>query len=146
MQDAAGETKLEAVAGELRDESVIRKVDTFNEEYRLVEKGAILNWFDVNEPEGRLSLNDKMGTVLSTLRGKMIFLSLIKKVMGGKKGGKKQKVAGFEMTPDMMTMMNGFTVLRLLTMAGGMMNAKFTKEDLLKLNKKLSHIRAPKKK
>ena len=43
--------------------------------------------------------------------------------------------SGFEMTPDMMTMMSGFTVLRLLTMARGMMNAKFTKEDLLKLNR-----------
>jgi hypothetical protein len=46
----------------------------------------------------------------------------------------------------MMSMMNGFTVLRLLTMAGGMMNAKFTKEDLLALNKKLSRIKTPKQK
>ena len=46
----------------------------------------------------------------------------------------------------MMSMMGGFTVLRLLTMAGGMMDAKFTKEDLLNLNTKLSKIRQPKKK
>ena len=138
-----GETKLEAVAGELKDEGTIRKVDTFNENYRLKEEGAILNWFDVIEPEGRLSLNDKVGTVLSTFRGKLLFIKLMKNMMGG---GKKQKVAGFEMTPDMMTMMNGFTVLRLITMAGGMMNAKFTKEDLLALNAKLNKIKAPKKK
>ena len=68
------------------------------------------------------------------------------KMLGGKKKGPKKKVAGFEMTPEMMAMMNGFTVLRLLSMAGGMMNAKFTKEDLLALNKKLSRIREPKKK
>ena len=140
----AGETKLKAVAGDCTDESVIRKVETFNEEYRLKEEGAILNWFDIEEKPGRLSLNSKMGEVLTTLRGKLIFIRLMKKMMGGKKGG--QKVAGFEMTPDMMTMMNGFTVLRLITMAGGMMNAKFTKEDLLALNKKLSKIRTPKKK
>ena len=139
----AGQTKLEAVAGELKDESIIRKVDTFNEEYRLKEEGAILNWFDVEEPAGRLSLNDKVGVVLSTFRGKLLFIKLMKSMMGG---GKKQKVAGFEMTPDMMTMMNGFTVLRLITMAGGMMNAKFTKEDLLALNKKLNKIRKPKEK
>ena len=36
-------------------------------------------------------------------------------------------------------------MLRLLTMAGGMMDAKFTKEDLLALNRKLSRIKAPKK-
>ena len=67
------------------------------------------------------------------------------KMLGGGKKGEKKKAAGFEVTPEMMTMMNGFTVLRLLTMAGGMMDAKFTKEDLLELNKKLSKIRAPKK-
>ena len=53
---------------------------------------------------------------------------------------------GFEVTPDMMAMMGGFTVLRLLTMAGGMMNKEFTKEELLKLNRKLSKIKAPKPK
>ena len=154
-----GETKLVAVAGDrspagkCKDESVIRKVDTFNEAYRLVEKGAVLNWFDVVEPEGRLSLNSKMGEVLGTFRGKLIFLSLIKKVMGGKKGEKKtgkkkggMKAMGFEINADMMSMMNGFTVLRLFTLMGGMMNMNFTKEDLLKLNAKLNRIRKPKAK
>ena len=142
-----GETKLVAVAGECKDESVIRKVDTFNEDYRLVEAGAVLNWFDIDEKEGRLSLNSKMSEVLSTFRGKLLFMRLIAKIMGGKKkGGKKQKVAGFEVTPEMMSMMGGFTVLRLLSMMGGFMDANFTKEELLKLNKKLNRIKAPKKK
>jgi len=141
-----GETKLEAVAGECRDESVIRKVDTFNEAYRLVEVGAILNWFDIEEKEGRLSLNSKMSDVISTLRGKLIFAKLMGKMLGGNKKGEKAKPMGFDVTPEMMSMMGGFTVLRLLTMAGGMMDAKFTKEDLLALNKKLSRIKAPKKK
>ncbi len=143
----AGETKLVAVSGDLKDESIIRKVDTFNTAYRLVEEGAILNWFDVEMPEGYLSLNDKMGTVLSTVRGKLIFAGIMAKMMGGKKDGKEGdgKVMGFEMTADMMTMMNGFTVLRLITMAGGMMNAKFTKEQLLDLNAQLNKIKAPAK-
>ncbi len=142
----AGETKLEAVAGECRDESVIRKVDTFNEDYRLVEAGAVLNWFDIEEKEGRLSLNSKMSEVLATFRGKLLFMKLMGKMLGGKKkGGKKQKVAGFEVTPDMMSMMGGFTVLRLLSMMGGFMDANFTKEELLALNKKLTKIRTPKK-
>jgi len=139
-----GETKLEVVSGELKDEGTIRKVEKFNEDYRLKEEGAVLNWFDVVEIPGRLSLNDKVGEVLSTFRGKLLFIKLMKGMIGGKKGG--AKVAGFEMTPDMMTMMNGFTVLRLITMAGGMMNAKFTKEDLLALNKKLNKIKKPKDK
>ena len=103
---------------------------------------------DVIEPEGRLSLNSKMGEVLHTFRGKLIFMGLIKKVMGGKKTGKKKggmKAMGFEITPDMMSMMNGFTVLRLFTLMGGMMNVNFTKEELLELNKKLNRIRQPRK-
>ncbi len=141
----SGETALKAVAGQCTDESVIRKVETFNEDYRLKEEGAILNWFDVEEKPGRLSLNSKMGDVISTFRGKLIFMKLMGKMLGGGKKGGKKKVAGFEMTPDMVSMMNGFTVLRLLSLAGGMMDAKFTKEDLLKLNAKLNKIKVPKK-
>ena len=135
-----GETKLLAVAGECKDDSFIRKVETPNEAYRLKEKGAILNWFDITEKEGYLSLNNKMGDVLKTIRGKMLFMSLMGKFMGGKDG--KMEAMGFEVTADMMTMMNGFTVLRLLTMIGGMMDVKFTKEQLLDLNAQLNKIKA----
>ena len=150
-----GETTLTAVAGECKDESVIRKVDTFNEEYRLVEQGAIINWFDIEMKDGYLSLNSKMSDVLSTLRGKLICLKLVKKILGNanssdskkkKKKDKKIKAMGFEIGPEMMSMMGGFTALRLLTLAGGMMNIKFTKEELLDLNKKLIKIKTPKKK
>ena len=138
-----GETRLVAVAGACKDESVIRKVDTFNEAYRLVEKGAVINWFDIEMPEGRLSLNDKMSEVLATFRGKLIFMGLVKKLMGSKKekGGKKVKAMGFEVGPEMMQMMGGFTVLRLFTLMGGMMNIQFTREELLNLNRKLNRIR-----
>ena len=139
-----GKTELKAVAGEFTDESVINKVDKFNEDYRLKEQGAVLNWFDIDEVEGRLSLNSKMSDVMATLRGKLIIMKLMVKMFGSKKGGKKgekKKVAGFEMTPEMTAMMGGFTVLRLLTMAGGFMNVQFTKEELLALNKKLNRIK-----
>ena len=63
---------------------------------------------------------------------------------GGKKDG-KVKAAGFEVGPEMMAMMGGFTVLRLFTLMGGMADVKFTKEELLALNKKLNRIRQPKK-
>ncbi|MBE6750806.1 MAG: glycoside hydrolase family 2 protein [Ruminococcaceae bacterium] len=142
-----GETKLVAVAGDFKDESVIRKVDTFNEAYRLVEKGAILNWFDIDAPEGYLSLNDKMSDVIGTLQGKMIFMGLVGKLMGGNKGKDgKVEAMGFEVGPEMMSMMGGFTVLRLFTLMGGMMDVKFTKEELLELNAKLNKIKKPKKK
>jgi len=143
----AGETKLVAVAGEYQDESIIRKVDTFNEDYRLKEQGAILNWFDIKTKEGYLSLNDKMSDIISTFRGKLLFMKLVGKVLGGKgKKGGKVKAAGFEVSPDMMSMMGGFTALRLFTLMGGMADIKFTKEELLALNTKLCRIKKPKNK
>jgi beta-galactosidase len=141
-----GETQLTAVAGDLKDTATIRKVETFNEEYRLKEQGAIINWFDINAPEGRLSLNDKMSDVLATMRGKLLFMKLAGKMMGGGKKGKKPEAMGFEIGPEMMAMMGGFTVLRLFTLMGGMMDVKFTKEELLKLNAKLNRIKKPKNK
>jgi len=143
-----GETTLVAVSGDLKDEGKICKVEKFDESYRLVEKGAILNWFDIDAPEGRLSLNSKMGEVIKTFRGKLIFAKLMKKMMGSMEGGKGGGMAaGFDIKKDdMMAMMNGFSVLRLLTMIGGFVSVEFTKEELLDLNKKLNKIKAPKSK
>ncbi len=142
----AGTTKLVAVAGELKDESVINKVEEFNEAYRLKEKGAILNWFDIEEPEGYLSLNDKMSTIMATLKGKMLLMGLLGKMMpiGKNKDGEGVKAMGFELTGDMMSMLGGFTFLRLLNMAGGMMGFEMSKEELLEMNAKLNKIKRPK--
>ena len=147
-----GESKLVAKAGEHTDESVIRKVDTFNEEYRLVEKNAVLNWFDIDAPEGRFSLNDKLGDIMTCLRGKLWFakvgLAIKKKMDANKKNKDKKKGEGFDIDisggSGLMQMMGSFTVLRLTSMMG-MANISFTKEELLKMNKQLNRIRKPKK-
>ena len=136
----AGTTHLVAKAGELTDESVINKVEVFNEDYRLKEKGAILNWFDITEVEGYLSLNDKMSDVLATVQGKLLFAGMMAKMMPKGKKGEKPKAMGFEINDDMMQMMGGFTVLRLTSMLG-VMNINMTKEDLLDLNAKLNKIK-----
>ena len=129
-----GETKLTAVAGECVDESFIRKVEVFNEAYRLKEEGAILNWFDIDAPEGYFSLNDKMSDIIVNPAGQALFGQL----MGGMAG---KKAGGFEINEGMMAMMGGFTVLRLITLAGGMMDMKFDKEQLLALNAQLNQIK-----
>ena len=129
-----GITELKAAAGECTDESVIRKVDAFNEDYRLKEEGAVLNWFDIDAPEGYYSLNDKMSEILKSPEGQAMFREL----MGGLMG---RKAMGFEINEGMMQMMGGFTVLRLLTLMGGMSDKKFTKEQLLGLNAQLNQIK-----
>ena len=144
----AGETKLEAVAGECRDESKINKVETFNEKYRLQEKGAILNWFDITEVEGHFSLNDKISDIMATVQGKLLFMGMMAKMMPKK--GEKKEAAGFDLSQmdlegGLMQMMGGFTVLRLSGMMG-MMGVNPTKEQLLDLNAKLNKIKKPNKK
>ena len=145
VPNTAPETKLVAVAGELKDESVIRKVEVFNEDYRLKEKGAILNWFDIEAPEGYLNLNDKMSVIMDTLQGKMLLGGLFVKMLPkAKDGDKNQVTGGMELTGDMMAMLGGFTILRLLNMAGGMLGIEMSKEELLALNAKLNKIKRPK--
>ena len=73
-----------------------------------------------------------------TQAGKEFFAGLMHRMM---KDGHKH--AGFELTPEMMQMLGGFTVLRLSSMMG-MANISFTKEELLKMNKQLNRIRKPK--
>ncbi len=147
-----GESMLVAVAGECRDESRIVKVETFNEAYRLVEQGAILNWFDITEREGYLSLNSKFSEIMATTGGKLwavqLMLQLKKKMDAGKKdddkGEKMSMNFSLKSVKGMMDMLGGFTVLRMTGMVG-MVGVSFTKEDLLKLNAQLNKIKAPKK-
>jgi beta-galactosidase len=142
-----GESTIVAVAGDFKDEGKIRKVEEMNPDYILKEKGAVLNWFDVEVKENRYSLNDKIGDILQSFRGKLWFAKIglkIKKMMSPEKGKGKSKAAGFELSDGIMKMMGGFTVLRLTSMMG-MMDVSFTKEDLLKMNKQLLRIKKPKK-
>ena len=142
----AGKTTLTAVAGDCRDESRVRKVDTFNEAYRLREKGAVLNWFDITQPEGYLSLNSKFGDIMATTQGKLYLMSLLTKLAPKMGGDGKGGGPGFDMSSlgGMMEMLSGFTLLRLTGMLGTV-NIRFTKEELLDINARLNKIKAPKK-
>ncbi|MBR5290358.1 MAG: glycoside hydrolase family 2 protein [Erysipelotrichaceae bacterium] len=151
-----GTTELKAVAGNYEDTSVINKVETFNEAYRLREKNAVLNWFDITEIEGYFSLNDKISDILKTFRGKLwfitLFIDLAKKQAPGaqkqqpKKKEKKPK-AKKKKAPSVdsgtMDMIGSFTVLRFTSLVA-MRNVFFTKEELLKMNRTLNKIKKPK--
>ena len=134
-----GRTIIEAVYGDYRDKSEINKVDVFNESYRLKEKGAVLNWYDITEREGYCSLNSKISDILGTMRGKIILcLLLMKKTKGMKKKGEGNKSS--MVNKDTMAMIGSFTILRITSMVS-MLGIEFTKEELLNLNKKLNRIK-----
>lgn len=166
-----GETALAAIAGDCRDESRIRKVDTFNEDYRMKESGGVVNWFDITAPEGFFSVNDRMGDLLATEEGKKFLRELGDILAGKQKNGGKQKpgreqsndgrqnpageqsddggqnpsgeqgLGGLQLNEGMIRMMSGFTVKRMLNMLGTAGLEPLTAEEILEINRRLNRIR-----
>lgn len=137
-----GESTLIAAAGGYRDESHIRKVEKFNEAYRLKEEGAVLNWFDITEPEGYFSLNDKVEDIISTEEGKTKFLSLIGDILSRRpqeEGGEGE--TGPIFNDNMLKMLGSFTVLRMVGMMGTAGLEPMTKEEMLEMNAALNQIK-----
>ena len=128
---------LKAVAGECTDESKIRKVEKFNEDYRLKETGSVINWFEITAPEGYFSINDKLSDIMKSEEGAALFKGLMAQMMP-----KDGTAAGFKVTPNMMKLVGGFTVLRLTSMVG-MANVNISKEQILGLNAMLNKIKKP---
>lgn len=143
-----GETKLTARAGEFEDESFIRKVDKPNPDYVLKEEGAVINWFEIETPPGYMSVNDTIGDILSTFRGKILALRIVKSVVSnmkksdGKTGGMADMAKGMKINKSLIDMGKSFTVKRVCMMAGGL----FTKEQILDINARLNKIKKPKNK
>lgn len=139
-----GETTLEAIAGDCKDHSFIRKVEVFNEEYRLREKGAILNWFDITAPEGFYSLNNKISEIMeSEEAGKILteFLTpLVSSMMGADTmGEQKEEDKENSSLNKIVDMMGSFTILRLTSLLGAG-HVEVTKEQLLDLNEQLNKV------
>ncbi|MGL5313036.1 MAG: glycoside hydrolase family 2 protein [Peptostreptococcaceae bacterium] len=137
-----GEIKLVAVAGDCKDNSFIRKVEVFNEEYRLKEKGAILNWFDIDAPEGYYSLNSKISEIMESEEAATTFgafmAPLTSGMMGADQVGEKKEEAQNNLSA-MMGMLGSFTILRLIGLLGAA-HVEVTKEQLLDLNEKLNKV------
>ncbi len=145
----AGKTQLIAKAGACTDEAALEKVEQFDERYRMKEAGGVLNWFEISAPAGYFSVNDTLGSIMATARGKLFLISFARVLLKGLKGGDKSKkekggmsVSGFALNRTMLDMAKGFTVKRVFSMLGG----KFQKEEILALNQKLNKIKKPKAK
>lgn len=135
-----GESVLAAKAGDCTDASTIRKVETFNEDYRLKEEGEVLNWFDIEMPEGYYNINDAISDIMKAPEGQAFIGQLLKGMMqaGGEKTAESAGVDG----EGLMKMLGAFSVKRMLNLmgtAGG--GKKFTREELLDLNAKLNQIK-----
>ena len=138
-----GEVKIEAKAGDCTDESRIVKVDKFNDAYRMVETGDVINWFDIETPDGKLSINDKLDVVLSHPEAVAVFMEFIKahtpKSENGEEGGMVD-MASMMQNEGMMKMMSGFTVKRMTSMLATAGIEPATKEEIIALNEALNKI------
>lgn len=139
-----GESKLCAQAGNCRDESFIRKVETFNEKYRMKEKGAVLNWFDITAPAGCFSLNDKIRDIVKSEQGAALVKEVIGQTLLKMKSQSEdgKQTASAQANDGLMAMMGSFTLLRLLKLMG-IAGSVMTKADLLDINKRLNRIKKP---
>jgi len=123
-----GETKLVAVAGDCRDESVIRKVSEPNPAYILTEKGAVLNWWDIIHIDGYADLNTKLSKVVAAA-GPDKCIEMLAPVLGP------------AARPETLNMLDAMTVLRMINVITGMMRMPVTKEMLMDLNAWLNTVK-----
>ena len=111
------------------------------------EENQVINWFEISTPVGYYSINDTIGDIMSTFKGKICMVRLLlmmKKVMSqGTKDGKTE-VMGFSlpkvnksMLESLYGMVKGFTIKRAFMMLGN----KFTKEQILEVNAMLNKVK-----
>ena len=116
----------------------------------MAEEGAVINWFEIDTPTGYLSINDTLGDIMATFRGKIVLLSMIpmlKKALSSPDKPKEKKkeekssggmsVMGFKINKTMLDIAKGFALKRAFSMLGG----KFTKEQILTINQRLNKIK-----
>ncbi|MFV0361926.1 MAG: DUF4982 domain-containing protein, partial [Suipraeoptans sp.] len=134
------ETEIVARSGEYEDHSLLRKVEKFDENYRMKEAGNVLNWFEITTPKGYFSINDKLGDIMGNSEGMVLIGGILKSLMSN-----TQTESGFDLLEsgdDVKQMIAGFTVKRLFSMLGTMGAKKnLTKEEMLDINQSLNQIK-----
>ena len=121
-------TNLKAVAGDLEDTSVIKRVAEPDKSYTMQEKGAVLNWWDITEPEGMCSLNTKMQEFASIENGtELLEAACVAGIGGPCPMGYLVKAIG------------NFTVIKGLGLMS-IMIGNLTKDQLMTINAKLNEI------
>ncbi|MCQ2982068.1 MAG: glycoside hydrolase family 2 protein [Treponemataceae bacterium] len=156
MVPNAGTTTIKVCAGDCCDEGTINKVEKMDMSYVLQEQGDVINWFELDMPEGYLNINCTIGEIVDTPEGLKLMQGILGKMMpgGGDAMGHKMDITKDE---GLGRMFRGFTLKRAIGMMKmtSAMNKKpgeketapaedkpaVTKEQLLALNKALNQIK-----
>lgn len=124
-----GVSELKAVAGDLEDFATIKKVDEPNKAYVMQEKGAVLNWWDITEVEGKFSLNSKLSEFADVEGAPAKLDEIIQEVTKNEKASMAYLVKAI----------GNFTVIRALSLMS-MIMGNLNKEQLLEINVKLNKL------
>ena len=79
-----GEVNLVARAGKCEDTSRIVRVAEPNMDYMMKETGDVLNWFEIEAPEGCLSIRDRVSAIITNPEGKAILMEAMAKRFPGR--------------------------------------------------------------
>lgn len=136
-----GKTRVRAVAGGCVDEAEFHYRKKPAGEYSMdTTIGTVVNWFDregnpctLEYPEGYFSIRDSTGEIMSTEGGRAVLEPMIQKALA--------EFGGSNFTPSkqMMKMMEGMALERLVKMAGQRMEPSFVVE----LNRALNKVKKP---
>lgn len=136
-----GATKVQAVAGDCRDEAEFRRVRKPCKDYALPpESTEVVNWFekdgvryDFEYPEGRFSVKDKIGDIIATEEGEALIMSLAEKAVAEMKA--RGRDIPFKLSKGLLRLVSGMTVESIAAKAGGV-----PAEYLYNVNKELNKI------
>ena len=109
------------------------------------ESGDVLNWYEIEEPEGYFSLKDKLKDIMATEEGKECLGSLMARMFGKRPESKNLEGGTAETDVNKaMDVISGMSVKRLLSVMGGRSKeAQIGREGMLELNEKLNKIAKP---
>ncbi len=121
-----GETRLTVRAGETEDTSVLVKTDAPDPAYQMKEGGDVLNWFEIDAPEGFCSVRDRVGVLLASPKAAPLVREALEKHFG--RPAEERMLQEF----------SGMPLKRILGMGWG---KKTPRGEMLALNRRLNACR-----
>lgn len=130
-----------AVSGSLKDVLVVHRVRKPKEEYILKqEESTVSNWFDkdgnkieFSYPEGKLSIKDKLSTIMANPEGEQLVFSMVE--MAKQELAKKGQELPIKITKQTFKLFGNMTIERLAGMAGDKLPIEVLKQVNDELNK-----------
>ncbi len=148
VRQPEGEYTVRAEAGGLSEEQTFCHVKDRDPAYSF-ERGVVLNWFDIETPEGFFNIKCLMRDILKAPEGAAVLMPFLAESKARrearlaaqyeKEGAPRVKPGAGMTEEEAMRHMVAFSPMQMIRMSGG----DFTKEEIIELNRKLNAIAIP---